>query len=68
MQHTEMPNYICSHVEADTSLVYHLSTVSELSPGQNIVVRATDTDVMVILLYPAKKLNVNVWMDFWTFE
>ncbi|KAG1648372.1 hypothetical protein GQR58_029891 [Nymphon striatum] len=36
---------------------------SEASPGQNVVVRATDTDIMVILLYHARQLNANMWMD-----
>ena len=53
VEHDEVPDYICSHVEADTSLVYHLSIVSEASPGQNVVV----------LLYHARQLKVNVWMD-----
>ncbi|KAG1693768.1 Peripheral-type benzodiazepine receptor-associated protein 1 [Nymphon striatum] len=63
VEHNEVPDYICSHVEADTTLVYHLSIASEASPGQNVVVRATDTDIMVILLYHARQLNANVWMD-----
>ena len=43
--------------------MYHLSIVSEESPGQNVVVRATDTDIMVALLYHSRQLKVNLWMD-----
>ena len=63
VEHKEAPEYECSHVEADTSLVYHLSVLSKAIPGQNVVVRATDTDIIVILLYHARQLKANVWMD-----
>jgi len=63
VEHNEAPEYECSHVEADTSLVYHLSVLSKAIPGQNVVVRATDTDIMVILLYHSRQLKANVWMD-----
>ena len=32
-------------------------------PGQNVVIRATDADIVVILLYHARRVNANVWMD-----
>ena len=63
VEHREALEYECSHVEADTRLVYHLNTLSKVIPGQNVVVHATDTDIMVILLYHARQLKANVWMD-----
>ena len=55
--------YVCSPVEADTRMVYHLSVLSKAVPRESAVVCSTDTDVMVILLYHANKLEANVWMD-----
>lgn len=63
MECREVPELVCSHVEADTRLAYHLSVLANEMPGQNIVIRATDTDIIVILLYHAKRVNVNLWMD-----
>ncbi|CAM1323931.1 Uncharacterised protein g8524 [Pycnogonum litorale] len=62
VEHNEAPEYEFSDMEADTSLVYHLSVLSKAIPGQNVV-RATDTDIMVILLYHSRELKANVWMD-----
>ena len=63
VEHNEALEYACSHVEADTSVVYHLSVLSKAVPGQHVIVRATDTDIMVILLYHALQLQANLWMD-----
>ena len=63
IEYTEVPIYISSHVEADTRLLFHLNVLSNKSPGQNVAVRATDTDILVLLLYYAQKLNINLWMD-----
>ena len=60
---SEAPAYACTHVEADTSLAYHLSVLSGATPGANVIVRATDTDIMTILLYHAKELKANIWME-----
>lgn len=37
--------------------------MSRAAPGQNLIVRATDTDIMVILLFHASQLTSNLWMD-----
>ena len=55
--------HFCSHIEADTRIIYHLSILADLSPQQNVIVRATDTDIMVLLLHYAPKLDSNIWMD-----
>ena len=60
---TLQPEFSSSHIEADTMLVYHLNMISESSPKQNVVVRATDTDIMIILLYHVPNFKLNVWMD-----
>jgi hypothetical protein len=63
VQHTNAAEYVCSHVEADTRLVFHLSVLSQITPGQNAVIRANDTDIMVIFLYYANMVQANIWMD-----
>ena len=63
VEHSEVPEFVCSHVEADTRLAYHLSVLSTAVPGQNVVIRATDADIMIILLYHTRQLNAQVWMD-----
>jgi hypothetical protein len=50
-------------VDADTRLVYHLSVLSKAIPGHTVIIRATDIDIMVFLLYHARQLKVNVSMD-----
>ena len=60
---SEVPELVCSHVEADTRLAYHLSVLANAVPGQNVVIRATDADIIVNLLYDARCVNTNVWMD-----
>ena len=77
VEYSEAQPYVCSHVEADTRMAYHLSVLSKAVPRQNTVVHSTNTDVMVILLsdvmvillYDANKLEANVRMNgCWTFE
>jgi hypothetical protein len=63
VEFSEVPELVCSHVEADTRVAYHLSILANAVPGQNIVIRATDADIIVILLYHASRVNANVWMD-----
>jgi len=50
------------HEEADTRMVFHLATVQ--LPA-NMVIRTSDTDVMVILLGNISKLHINikVWLE-----
>ena len=60
---SEVPELVYSHVEADTRLAYHLSVLANSMPGRNVVIRATDADIVVILLYHARRVNANVWMD-----
>jgi hypothetical protein len=62
VQKTEVDNLRCLHEEADTRMVYHIFS---LSSTKNIVVKANDTDVLIILLANVWKLNINhlIWMN-----
>ena len=57
VEHNDASEYVCSHV------VCHLSMLSKAKSGHNAVVRATDTYIMIILLYHSIQLEANVWMD-----
>ena len=54
----------CNHPEADTRICLHAldADISLQQPG-DIVVRASDTDVAVILLHHCHSMKTNVWMD-----
>lgn len=50
--------YTCSaHEEADTKIVYHVCAVG---PSTNILIKCSDTDILVILLANMKQILVNV--------
>ncbi|CAH1101783.1 unnamed protein product [Psylliodes chrysocephalus] len=55
---TEEKRLECFHEEADTRMIFHLS---KLPSPSNVVIKATDTDVLVILLGNIKKFSkINV--------
>ena len=58
----EVIEMVCHQEEADTRLVFHLST---LPSNSNAVIRSSDTDVMAVLLGNIHKLkpDVNIWME-----
>ena len=47
----------CDHEEADTRIIFHLARMHQ---HENVLVRSSDTDVMVVLLSNMCKLPVNV--------
>lgn len=58
--HTEETEFECQHEEADTRIVFHISKVPENS---NILVKASDTDVLIILLGNMHKFpNLQIWL------
>ena len=59
-----VPELFGSHLEGDTRVMLHALHADRDSRG-NIVVRANDTDVAVILVYNVKFIeNSNMWYDF----
>jgi len=57
----------CNHPEADTRLCLHMIDADAHMPtGGDIVVRATDTDVLVMLLHHLHRVGANVWMEVGT--
>ena len=56
-------NIVCSHEEADTRLIWHAKHICENNPDGNIIIRANDTDVLIILLTHAHALPAHIWYD-----
>ena len=56
----------CNHTEADTKLCLHMVEADSDMPGGDIVVRATDTDILVILLHHLHKVTSKILMDVGT--
>lgn len=57
---TEETELACKHEEADTRIVFHISKVPENS---KILVKASDTDVLIILLGNMHKFpNLYIWL------
>ena len=54
----------CNHPEADTRVCFHAYNV-DCQPG-DVVVQASDTDILVILLYQVSKFKSNLWMEVGT--
>ena len=54
-----------NHEEADTLICVHVSNIDCLNVS-NIAVRASDTDVAIILLNHCHTFNAHIWMDVGT--
>ncbi len=55
----------CNHPEADTRVLLQLTHASSEMPDDctDLVARASDTDVFIILLDHAQEFNCEVWLD-----
>ena len=53
----------CNHAEADTRVCLHAKHVDNVVDTANIIVRASDTDIAVILIHHSFKFSATLWMD-----
>ena len=53
----------CIHEEADTRIVWHLTHCTKEEGCRSVVVRSSDTDVLVVLLFHSLAYDVSLWMD-----
>ena len=58
-----VPELRCLHEEADTRMVLHAQHISQKMDNPNIILRCSDTDVLVIFLYQAIYIAAHIWMD-----
>lgn len=57
---SEVPELLCFHEEADTRMIFH---VSKLKPNSRIMLKATDTDVLILLLSHMQDFpTLKIWM------
>ncbi len=58
MDRQECPELCSDHIEADTRIVQHISYIADAVREETmVVIRANDTDILVILLYHAATSN-----------
>lgn len=57
----------CNHPESDTRVILHMVEAAKSTPG-DIVIRASDTDILVLLLHHVHRVpsTVTVWMEVGT--
>lgn len=56
-----------NHEEADTLICAHVKSIAkEMDHTCNIVIRGSDTDIAVILLYHCWDMSARIWMDVGT--
>jgi len=62
---TEILELACHHQEADTRIIWHIQYITRGSDRtKNIVVRANDTDVLVLMIYHQRHFNNSqIWYD-----
>ena len=55
-----------NHEEADTLICRHVRYLANTNEHENVLVRASDTDVAVILISHASTFSCTIWMDVGT--
>lgn len=57
-----VPSLNCNHAEADTRVILHMIEADKSTTG-DIVIRATDTDILVLILHHLHRVSSTVWME-----
>ena len=52
----------CSH-NADTRILWHARYAAKNTSNPHIVVRASDTEIFILLFHFAFQFNAQIWMD-----
>ena len=53
----------CNHAEADTRICLHARGIDDVGNANNIIIRASDIDIAVIMIHHAWKVSATLWMD-----
>jgi len=56
------PSLNCNHSEADTRVVLHMIHADKITP-RDIVIRASDTNILVLLLHNVHRGSSTAWME-----
>jgi hypothetical protein len=57
-----LDNLKATYEEADTSMILHMLHCKDVSNCRTIAVSATDTDVFLLLLHHAYRMDIKIWM------
>ena len=60
-----VPTLCCNHAEADTRTILNMIHADQMTPG-DIMIRGSDTDILVLLLHHLHRVKSNVWMEVGT--
>ena len=60
----DVTGLVFSHEEADTLICMHVNHINS-TKAQNII-RASDTEIAVVLIYHSRKFDASIWMDIRT--
>lgn len=63
VQCVELPQLHCNHEEAVTRIIFHLNYIAQKKLNPNVVIRASESDVMITSLGNLHKTNANVWLE-----
>ena len=61
VQRNGVNELVCTHEEADIRLIWHAKHICESIPDGNIIFRANDTDVLIILLTHSHAQNFHIY-------
>ena len=53
----------CNHAEADTRICLHARGIDDVGNANNIIIRASDVDIVVIMIHHVWKFSATLWMD-----
>ena len=62
LKNERVPELYESHLEGDTRVVFHAKNADNIDPG-NILVRANESDIAVILICNINHMDSNVWYN-----
>lgn len=63
LQREEVPSLSNNHEEADTKICLHAKAADQAKLNGDIVIRASDTDIAVIMLYHCGHIDSPLWID-----
>ena len=61
-----IPDLHYNHYEGDTRICLHVREINKDVNCKNVGVRASDTDIAIILIHHSARFNCNIWMDVGT--
>ena len=60
--------WVATKGEADTRICLHAKAIDDVGSANNIIIRASDIDIAVIMLHLSWKFSATLWMDTGAFN